>query len=107
MNDLRQFADWDVPCSDTSMESRELFPEENWASIFKSTVVSCKSLVNQLSDVLPDVIRNAVTFNSEFADVFGSVSQVRGTIDSALEQLLEVEMERELSLNLNGITLLR
>ncbi|KAK3412470.1 hypothetical protein EUGRSUZ_I01219 [Eucalyptus grandis] len=94
VNDLRQFADWDVPCSDTSMESRELFPEENWASIFKSTVVSCKSLVDQLSDVLPDVIRSAVTFNSEFADVFGSVSQVRGTIDSALEQLLEVEMER-------------
>ncbi|KAI6701259.1 hypothetical protein NL676_015583 [Syzygium grande] len=80
--------------SDTSMESREPFPEENWASIFKSTVVSCKSLVDQLSDVLPDVIRNVVAFNSEFADVFGSVSQVRGTIDSALEQLLEVEMER-------------
>ncbi|XP_030522831.1 uncharacterized protein LOC115735623 [Rhodamnia argentea] len=94
MNDLRQFAAWDVPCSDTTMESREIFSEENWASIFKSSVVYCKSLVDQLSDVLPDVIRNAVTFNSEFADVFGSVSQVRGTIDSALEQLLEVEMER-------------
>ncbi|KAL3747975.1 hypothetical protein ACJRO7_016746 [Eucalyptus globulus] len=77
------------------MESRELFSEENWASIFKSNVISCKGLVDQLSDVvLADVIRKALTFNSELADLCGFVSQVRGTIDTALKQLLEVEMEQ-------------
>ncbi|XP_019454155.1 PREDICTED: serine/threonine-protein kinase SMG1-like [Lupinus angustifolius] len=69
--------------------------QSNSVSIFKTILFSCKGLVSQMTEVvLPNVIRSAVTLNSEVMDAFGLISQVRGSIETALEQLVEVEMER-------------
>ena len=45
-------------------------------------------------DILPDVIKSIVSFNSEVMGVSGSLSQIWGSIDMTLEQLVEVEIER-------------
>ncbi|CAA6657772.1 unnamed protein product [Spirodela intermedia] len=53
----------------------------NWASVFQSIV-------------LPEVIRSVISYNTEVMEAFGSLSQIRGSVDTALEQLIEVELER-------------
>ncbi|PWA94247.1 protein kinase-like domain-containing protein [Artemisia annua] len=69
--------------------------ETNWASIFKTSLVSCKSLVAQMvENVIPNVVRSVISYDSEIMDAFGSLSQIRGSIDTALEQLVEVQIER-------------
>ncbi|KVI01957.1 hypothetical protein Ccrd_019751 [Cynara cardunculus var. scolymus] len=69
--------------------------ETNWASIFKTSLLSCKSLVAQMiENVLPNVVRSVISYDSEIMDAFGSLSQIRGSIDTALEQLVEVQIER-------------
>ncbi|OMO92217.1 hypothetical protein COLO4_17776 [Corchorus olitorius] len=71
------------------------YSEGNWASIFKTILLCCKTLVGEMTEVvLPDVMRSAVSFNTEVMDAFGFISQIRGSIDTALEQLVEVELER-------------
>ncbi|KAF7142764.1 hypothetical protein RHSIM_Rhsim05G0078500 [Rhododendron simsii] len=71
------------------------FVQRNWASVFKTSLFSFKNLVGQMIEVvLPDLIRSVVSFNSEVMDALGSLSQIRGSIDTALEQLVEVELER-------------
>uniref|UniRef100_A0A2P2LS66 non-specific serine/threonine protein kinase n=2 Tax=Rhizophora mucronata TaxID=61149 RepID=A0A2P2LS66_RHIMU len=80
---------------DTDVDCQAFSYERNWASIFKSTLLSCKSLVGQMTEVvLLDVVRSAVSPNSEVLDAFGLISQIRGSVDTALEQLLEVELEQ-------------
>ncbi|KAM7253507.1 hypothetical protein ACFE04_021661 [Oxalis oulophora] len=67
----------------------------NHPSIFKASLLSCKSLVEQMTEeVLPDLMRSTVLSNSEVMDAFGLISQIRGSTDMALEQLLEMELER-------------
>ncbi|CAM8907066.1 unnamed protein product [Rhodiola kirilowii] len=65
------------------------------ASIFKSSLLACKNLIEQLTEsVLPVLVKSILSYSSEVMDAFGSVSQTRGSIDTALEQLVEVEIER-------------
>ncbi|KAI4298401.1 hypothetical protein L6164_031967 [Bauhinia variegata] len=95
VNDLYQFIGKDIPTVDIYKVQSNLSSQSNWVSIFRTILISCKGLVNQMTElVLPDVIRSAVSLNSEVMDAFGLISQVRGSIDTALEQLVEVEMER-------------
>ncbi|KAA8536147.1 hypothetical protein F0562_028625 [Nyssa sinensis] len=95
VDELRQYISGDVPTIDTDIDHSNYSFQRNWASIFKTSLLSCKNLVGQMIEVvLPDVIRSAVSFNSEVMDAFGSLSQIRGSIDTALEQLVEVELER-------------
>ncbi|KAL2927547.1 Serine/threonine-protein kinase SMG1 [Bienertia sinuspersici] len=69
--------------------------EKNWASIFRSTLLSCKEFVVQMSEViLPELIKSIVSIDSEVIDAFGALSNIRGSIETALEQLVEVEVER-------------
>ncbi|GJW26893.1 serine/threonine-protein kinase SMG1, partial [Tanacetum coccineum] len=69
--------------------------ETNWASIYKTSLVSCKSLAAQMvENVIPNVVRSVISYDSEIMDAFGSLSQIRGSIDTALEQLVEVQIER-------------
>ncbi|CAN1133576.1 Serine/threonine-protein kinase SMG1 [Linum perenne] len=69
--------------------------ERNGISIFQRTLIFSKFLVEQMTEVvLLEVMRSAVSLNSEVMDAFGSTSQIRGSIDTALEQLLEVELEK-------------
>lgn len=67
----------------------------NWASVFQSSINSGKSMIEQMIKVvLPEVIRSMISYNTEVMEAFGSLSQIRGSVDTALEQLIEVELER-------------
>lgn len=95
VNELQQLIGRDVHSGDTDKYHPGYYSDRNWASIFKTILLSCKSLIGQMTEaVLPDVIRSAVSLNSEVMDVFGLISQIRGSIDTVLEQFIEVEMER-------------
>ncbi|KAI5390340.1 uncharacterized protein LOC127101599 isoform X2 [Lathyrus oleraceus] len=95
VNDLRHFIGNDIHSIDTSKDNSKFSSESNWVSIFKTILTSCKGLISQMTElVLPDVIRSAVSLKSEVMDAFGLISQVRGSIETALEQVVEVEMER-------------
>lgn len=95
VNEIRQFISRVIPSIDADKDHSKYFSERNWASIFRTSLHSCKSLLGQMTGVvLQDVIRSAVSFNSEVMDAFGLISQIRGSVDTALEQLLELEMER-------------
>ncbi|XP_052734018.1 uncharacterized protein LOC108340177 isoform X2 [Vigna angularis] len=95
VRDLCQFIGKDIPSVDINQVRLKISSESNWVSIFSNILISCKGLVSQMTEVvLPDVIRAAVSLNSEVMDAFGLISQVRGSIETALEQLMEVEMER-------------
>lgn len=94
-NELQQVINGDIHNVCTDVEHPRYYSEKNWASIFKTSLLSCKSLVGKMTeDILPDVIKLIVSFNSDVMDAFGSLSQIRGSIDMALEQLVEVEIER-------------
>ncbi|XP_037497644.1 uncharacterized protein LOC105631693 isoform X3 [Jatropha curcas] len=95
VSELQQFFGWDMASVDTDASHPQTYPEKNWAFIFKTSLLSCKSLIEQMTEVaLLEVMRSAVSLNSEVMDAFGFISQIRGSIDTALEQLLEVELER-------------
>ncbi|KAJ6402761.1 hypothetical protein OIU84_014793 [Salix udensis] len=95
VSELRQFISRDMPSVDADVYHANFYSERNWASTFKSTLLSCKSLVRKMTEgALLDVMRSAVSLNSEVMDAFGFISQIRGSIDTALEQFLEVELER-------------
>lgn len=84
-----------VPDRDTDKENPEFHPEQNWAAIFKTSLLSCKNIIEQITEaVLPDVMKSAFSSNSEIMDAFGSISQLRGSTDSALEQVVEIKMDR-------------
>ncbi|GAV75069.1 PI3_PI4_kinase domain-containing protein/FATC domain-containing protein [Cephalotus follicularis] len=95
VNELWQLIGRDMHTVDTDIDFPKYYSDKNWVSIFKATLLSCKTLVGQMTEVvLPDVLRSAVSFNSEVMDAFGLISQIRGSTDMALEQLLGVELER-------------
>ncbi|XP_008459237.2 uncharacterized protein LOC103498422 isoform X1 [Cucumis melo] len=67
----------------------------NWISTFAVMFSSFKDLIGKMTEaVLPDIIRSAISVNSEVMDAFGLVSQIRGSVDTALEQFLEVQLEK-------------
>ncbi|KAJ8747645.1 hypothetical protein K2173_012821 [Erythroxylum novogranatense] len=95
VDELQDFTGKVIPSIDTDFGSQSSSSEKNWAMVFKTTLLSCRNFIGQMIEgVLLDVIRSAVALNSEVMDVFGLISQIRGSIDTALEQLLEVEVER-------------
>ncbi|XP_021738520.1 serine/threonine-protein kinase SMG1-like [Chenopodium quinoa] len=69
--------------------------DKNWASIFKATLLSCKDFVVHMSEaIFPELIKSIVSIDSEVVDAFGALSNIRGSVETALEQLVEVEVER-------------
>lgn len=67
----------------------------SWTSNFKTSILLCKNLLgNAIEAVVPSVIQSAISFNSDVMDIFGSISQIRGSVDTALDQLIQVELER-------------
>lgn len=95
VNDLWQKIGGDMPGVDRDLYSSKYYSEGNWASIFKTILLCCKNLVGEMTEfVLPEIMRSAVSFNTEVMDAFGLISQIRGSIDTALEQLVEIELER-------------
>lgn len=95
VNDLQQQIGQDMTGLGTDTDVPKTYSEGHWASIFKTVLLSCKSLVGKMTEVvLPDVMRSVVSFNTEVMDAFGLISQIRGSIDTALEQLVDVEVEK-------------
>lgn len=95
INELQHCICGHISSIDVDREYAKSYPERNWASIFKSSLLSCKSLIQQMIEVvLPDIMKAAISFKSEVMDAFGLISQIRGSIDMALEQLIEVKLER-------------
>lgn len=93
--EVQELVDVALPSASTIEEDRDVSSTQNWASIYQS----CLHLTNQLLErmtefLLPEIIRSAVTHNSETMEAFGLLSQIRGSIDTALEKLVEVELER-------------
>ncbi|CAN4107619.1 unnamed protein product [Withania somnifera] len=92
---LYQYVSMDYRSIYSVVDTSEYLFDSNWTSIFKSSLFSCKNLVGQMVEVvLPEVIRSVILFNTEVMDVFASLTQIRRSIDIALEQLIEVELER-------------
>ncbi|KAE8698811.1 hypothetical protein F3Y22_tig00110597pilonHSYRG00890 [Hibiscus syriacus] len=95
VNELWQQIGGDMPVVDRYLYYPKYYSEGNWPSIFKALLNCCKILIGEMTEVvLPDVMRSAVSINTEVMDAFGLISQIRGSIDTALEQLVEVELER-------------
>lgn len=95
VSELQHFIGRDIHSVNADVYHAKFYSERNWASTFKSTLLSCKILVGKMTEgALLDVMRSAVSLNSEVMDAFGFISQIRGSIDTALEQFLEVELER-------------
>lgn len=86
---------WELFGSDIPMENVQFISEVNWPSLFQACLYSCKKLIEQMTEViLPDIIKSVISYNSEVMEAFGLLSQIRGSIDTALEKLVEVELER-------------
>ncbi|KAI3946049.1 hypothetical protein MKX01_024805 [Papaver californicum] len=93
INEIRHFIDMDV--LNTDNDPAKYYSEGSWASTFQAALLSCKILVGKITEVvLPEIIRSVVSYNSEVMDAFGSLSQIRGSIEMALEQRVDVELER-------------
>lgn len=67
----------------------------HWASTFQAALHSSVNMIEQMTEAfLPEFIRSFVSHNSEVMEAVGSISKIRGSVDKALEKLVEVELER-------------
>ncbi|TVU45138.1 hypothetical protein EJB05_04613, partial [Eragrostis curvula] len=67
----------------------------HWASTFQAALRSSINIIEQMTEVfLPEFITSFVSCNSEVMEAIGSISQIRGSVDTALEKLIEVELDR-------------
>ncbi|GAB2267283.1 Serine/threonine-protein kinase smg1 [Dionaea muscipula] len=95
--DMRRLLGNGTPVADAGVDH----PIGNWASNFKAAVVSCKDIVVKMTDsVLPEVIKCIVSSNSEVMDALGALAHIRESVKTTLEQLVDVELERESLLEL-------
>ncbi|RLN40636.1 serine/threonine-protein kinase SMG1-like isoform X1 [Panicum miliaceum] len=67
----------------------------HWASTFQAALHSSVNMIEQMTEAfLPEFIRSFVSHNSEVMEAVGSISKIRGSVDKALEKLVEIELER-------------
>lgn len=96
LNEVKHYAGQQISNVGESLTGSAHRVEDNWASIFHRSLLSSKTLIAQMTDVVvPDVLKTYLLSNSDLMDAFGLISQVRGTIDTALEQLVEIKVERD------------
>ncbi|KAL9174074.1 hypothetical protein ABFS82_02G028800 [Erythranthe guttata] len=94
LDELKQLVGLDVSDTDADANSSNA-SHGSWASIFKTSILFCKNLVENVTEVvIPSVIESVISSNSDVMDIFGSISQIRGSLDTTLDQLIEVELER-------------
>ncbi|EPS70294.1 hypothetical protein M569_04464, partial [Genlisea aurea] len=68
----------------------------SWGSIFKTCITLSKNLIRNLLDVtMPMLMKFVVSSNFDVMDIFGSISQIRGCIETVLDQLINVGLERD------------
>ncbi|KAH9313316.1 hypothetical protein KI387_028351, partial [Taxus chinensis] len=69
--------------------------DDNWNSSIQGCLTASHSLVSQMTGhALPEAIKSVHSHNNSIMEAFGSLSQIRGEIDTALEQLAEIEIQR-------------
>ncbi|KAK4437819.1 Serine/threonine-protein kinase SMG1 [Sesamum alatum] len=95
LDELKHHVDLDVCDTEADANSSSYTLQGSWPSLFKSSILLCKNLIGHVTEVVvPSVIKSIISFNSDVMDVFGSISQIRGSVDTALDQLIQVELER-------------
>ncbi|GJN23385.1 hypothetical protein PR202_gb11029 [Eleusine coracana subsp. coracana] len=63
--------------------------------VHEATLRSSINMIEQMTEnFVPEFIRSFVSCNSEVMEAIGSISQIRGSVDTALEKLIEVELDR-------------
>lgn len=66
-----------------------------WAVRCQMCIVGVQHLVSQMVGVvLPEAIKAALSHDPAVMEAFASLSQIRGTVDTAVEQVAELEMQR-------------
>ncbi|KAH6814874.1 hypothetical protein C2S51_023892 [Perilla frutescens var. frutescens] len=91
LNELKYLVGLDISGTEADANSSK----GSSISIFKTSILLCKNLLgNAIEAVVPSVIQSAISSNSDVMDIFGSISQIRGSVDTALDQLIQVELER-------------
>lgn len=94
LEELKHLIGLDVSDMDADANSSNV-SERSWASVYKTSIQFCKNLVGNVTElVIPNVIKSVISFNSDVMDIFGSISQIRGSVDTALDQVIQVELER-------------
>lgn len=95
MNEVHELLGSDLSSISVSPDKRKQRSEGTWVSVFQASLRSCKNLIEQMTDiVLPEIIRSFFSSNSEAMDAFGILSQVHGSIDTAVERIVQVEIEK-------------
>ncbi|URD73045.1 PI3Kc [Musa troglodytarum] len=95
LSEVQELLDITLPCTGTSAEDTIASSAATWASVYQACLCSSNQLIEQMTEILlPEIIRSAVTYNSETMEAFGMLSQIRGSVDTALEKLVEVELEK-------------
>ncbi|XP_068658136.1 uncharacterized protein [Aristolochia californica] len=95
VNEIQQLIGVDLSNLGTNWDHKKYPLGGNWASVFQASVLSCRLLIAQITEIaLPEIVKSVVSYNSEVMDAFGSLSQIRGSIDTTLEQLLDVDLEK-------------
>ncbi|XP_042060821.1 uncharacterized protein LOC121805101 isoform X1 [Salvia splendens] len=91
INELKYLVGLDILGTEADPDSLK----GSWISVFKTSILLCKNLLgNTIEAVVPSVIQSAISLKRDVMDIFGSVSQIRGSVDTALDQLIQVELER-------------
>lgn len=68
---------------------------KNWVSVFQACLISCQNMINNMFEIaLPEIIRSVISCDSEVMEAFGTLSQIRGSVDTTFEQLIEVQAEK-------------
>ncbi|KAL0422691.1 UNVERIFIED_CONTAM: Serine/threonine-protein kinase SMG1 [Sesamum latifolium] len=95
LDELKHHVDLDICDTEADANSSSYTSQSSWPSLFKSSILLCKNLIGHVTEVVvPNVIKSIISFNSDVMDVFESISQIRGSVDTALDQLIQVELER-------------
>lgn len=96
LNEVKYYVGQEIPNTEENLTGSARHVEENWALVFHRTLLSSKILVAQMTEVVvPDVLKTYLFCNSDLMDAFGLISQIRGSIDTALEHLIEIKVERD------------
>ncbi|KAG7583959.1 FATC domain [Arabidopsis suecica] len=96
LNEVKYYVGQEIPNTEENLTGSARRVEENWALVFHRTLLSSKILVAQMTEgVVPDVLKTYLFCNSDLMDAFGLISQIRGSIDTALEHLIEIKVERD------------
>ncbi|XP_051146929.1 uncharacterized protein LOC127262327 isoform X2 [Andrographis paniculata] len=93
LDELRHHAGLDT-CDTEDDINHSYAYQGRWASIIRNNILFCKNLIGTITEVIPNLLRSVISFNSDVMDLFGSISEIRASVDTAIDQLVQVELEK-------------